>query len=165
MKLTHSTIVPQLKEVIEYVKSKYDKISLYANSIGAYFSILSFKDELFEHCLFVSPVLDMEKLIKSMMKWANVTEEQLEKEKIIETSFGQKLSWKYLTYTKKHSITDWKSPTSILYAQDDNLIEYCVVDKFTKQFNCKLTVVKNCEHYFHTPQQMDILNEWIKKNF
>lgn len=100
-----------------------------------------------------------------MMKWANVTEEQLEKEKIIETSFGQKLSWKYLTYTKKHSITDWKSPTSILYAQDDNLIEYCVVDKFTKQFNCKLTVVKNCEHYFHTPQQMDILNEWIKKNF
>lgn len=82
------TIVPQLKEVIEYVKSKYDKISLYANSIGAYFSILSFKDETFEHCLFISPVLDMEQLIKNMMKWANVTEEKLEKEKTIETSFG-----------------------------------------------------------------------------
>lgn len=158
-------VVPQLKEILEYSKSKWSKISLYANSIGAYFSLLSFKDELFENCLFVSPILDMNHLIKNMMKWSNVTEEQLEKQKIIKTNFEQTLSWEYLNYVRKYPILKWKSPTNILYAQDDNLIDYCIVDNFVKQFNCKLTIVQECEHYFHTPKQLKILSEWIKENF
>jgi len=33
-----------------------------------------------------------------MMIWANVTEQDLYKEKEIETSFGETLSWEYLCY-------------------------------------------------------------------
>ena len=51
--------------------------------------MLCFEHEKFENCLFVSPVLDMKQLILKMMSWANVTEEQLCREKIIPTSFGQ----------------------------------------------------------------------------
>lgn len=48
----------------------------------------------------MSPVLDMERLIRDMMGWANVTEAQLEREQSISTDFGQTLSWEYLSYAR-----------------------------------------------------------------
>jgi hypothetical protein len=43
-------------------------------------------------------------------------------------------------------------------------VERNIVEKFTQQFNCELTVVENGEHWFHTQRQLDTLNGWIKVN-
>lgn len=55
-------IIPELSEIMKFVKSRWKQISLYASSIGAWFSMLSFGNEQLKNCLFVSPVLDMDKL-------------------------------------------------------------------------------------------------------
>lgn len=46
----------------------------------------------------------MKQLILDMMSWANVTMTQLEQYQIIETDFGQTLSWKYLKYVLHNPI-------------------------------------------------------------
>ncbi len=154
-------IVPELTSVMEYSKLQWSKIALCANSIGAWFSMLSFADENFEKCLFVSPILDMERLIQNMMNWECVSEARLEREKEIETGFGETLSWKYLTYAKEHPINTWNSPTVILYAGKDNLTEKDTVNAFVERFHCKLEVVEDGEHWFHTPEQLAELYQWM----
>ena len=151
----------ELTSVMEYSKLQWNKIALCANSIGAWFSMLSFADENFEKCLFVSPILDMERLIQNMMNWECVSEARLEREKEIETGFGETLSWKYLTYAKEHPINTWNSPTVILYAGKDNLTEKDTVNAFVERFHCKLEVVEDGEHWFHTPEQLEVLYQWM----
>lgn len=156
--------VKELSLVLEYVKSRWEHISLYANSIGAWFSMLTFTKEKFENCLFVSPLLDMKVLISNMMLGANVSEERLEKERIIPTQFGETLSWEYWMYVLKHPIVEWPSKTKILYAGNDHLMSRDVVDNFVSKFNCDLSVMDNGEHWFHTPEQIDFLCKWIGTN-
>lgn len=59
--------VPELKTVMQYIGQRWKKTSLIANSLRAWFSMLSFQDVSLEKCLFISPVLDMERLIRNMM--------------------------------------------------------------------------------------------------
>ena len=157
------TVVPELQKIMEYAKTKWSTRAIYGNSIGAWFSMQAFKDEVFVKCLFVSPILDMQRLIEGMMGWAGVTIEQLKKKKTIKTAFGQTLSWEYLLYAQNNAISRWQSPTHILYADKDNLTERCVVDEFVKRFNCHLTVMDG-EHWLHTPQQLEFLAEWVRDN-
>ena len=89
-------VVPELAEVMDVSKRQWETISLRANSIGAWFSMLAFEKERLESCLFVSPILDMHNLIANMMRWADVSRERLEQEKMIDTNFGHTLSWEYL---------------------------------------------------------------------
>ncbi len=156
-------VVPELKEVIKYVEENWKEKILYANSIGAWFSLLSFTETDFKKCFFVSPVLNMENLIKKMMLWAGVTEERLEKEKLIPTSFGQTLSWEYLIYAKENKTDYWKSPVYILYAENDNLIEYETIKEFSEKFTSDITIMKNGEHWFHTSEQLNFLTNWLKQ--
>lgn len=158
-------IVPELNFVMQYVKSHWKQCSLYATSIGAWFSMLSFGQENIATSLFVSPVLDMKQLILKMMCWANVTEEQLRSEKIIPTSFGQTLTWDYWQYTVNHPILAWNSPTRILYGEYDNMIDYSSIEDFSKKYHCAITVMEHGEHWFHTEQQMTFLGSWISNNF
>ena len=53
-----------------------DRLTLVANSIGAFFSMSSLDETPVDRAYFISPVVDMEKLICNMMKWANVTERE-----------------------------------------------------------------------------------------
>lgn len=155
--------VPELKKVMTYAKSNWKNISLRANSIGAWFSMLAFSEEKISNCLFVSPILDMNKLIKNMMMWSSVSEEKLEAEKNIETNFGETLSWKYFVYAKENPVK-WNHKTEILYAGKDNLTERHTVNEFVKKFNCQLTVMENGEHWFHTEEQIAVLKKWTKEN-
>ena len=156
-------IIPELSEIMRFVKSRWKQISLYASSIGAWFSMLSFGNEQLKNCLFVSPVLDMEKLILKMMVWANVSQAQLEQQLFIPTDFGQTLSWDYWKYVLEHPIRQWKFPTEILYGENDALIDRDCVEQFSQKFDCNLTIAKNCEHWFHTEQQLNIMCDWIRK--
>ena len=127
-------IVPELKMIMNNIKNSWEDISLCANSIGAWFSMLSFYNEHFEKCLFISPVVDMKQLISKMMDWANVSEAQLQKELIIPTNFGQTLSWEYWKYVLEHPITEWEHPTLILYGENDNLIDRDTMESFAQNF-------------------------------
>lgn len=155
--------VPELKMVMAYAKKHWHSISLFANSIGAWFSMLSFGDESLEQCLFVSPVVDMKRLVSKMMEWANVSEARLEQELVIPTDFGQTLSWEYWQYILKHPIVKWEFPTGILYGENDHLVDRDSVECFAEKFRCDLTIVENGEHWFHTEKQLRELEAWVKK--
>lgn len=156
-------VVPELQTVYGFDRQRWKKIHLYANSIGAYFSLLAFREVELEKSLFVSPVLDMEKLIRDMMGWAGVTQEQLKEAGEIHTAFGETLSWKYLTYAIENQITRWDSPTAILYAGQDHLTAREAVDNFAQRFGCTVMVMENGEHWFHTEEQLAVLDAWLRK--
>ena len=65
-------IVPELTDVMGFVKVHWERVSLFANSIGAWFSMLSFGNECLDDCLFVSPVLDMKPLFWQVLRLAMV---------------------------------------------------------------------------------------------
>ena len=150
-----------IREVYAQVFGNYDRIWILANSIGVYFAMHTLQDNRIDKALFISPVLDMERLIFDMMGWAQVTEEQLCEKGKIPTDFGETLSWEYLCFVRKHPIC-WNVPTEILYAENDNLISRHTVEKFVETHSAGLTVMKNGEHWFHTEEQMAFLNHWMK---
>ncbi|OJF77417.1 MAG: alpha/beta hydrolase [Treponema sp. CETP13] len=153
--------VKDLTDIINFAKKKWEKYNLFACSLGAYFSLVAYKNITFDNCLFLSPILDMEQLIKNMMKWFDVSEEKLEKNKEISTPMGETLSWDYYCYVKDNPVNIWNSPTYILYGTKDNLTEKSVVDLFVKKYNCKIELVENGEHYFQSPEQIEILYKWF----
>ena len=75
-----------------------------ANSIGAFFSMNAGIDSMIRKAYFISPIVDMEKLIGDMMLWANVTEAELKAKGVIRTDFGEDLSWDYLCYVRSRPI-------------------------------------------------------------
>ena len=153
-------VVPELCSVLAYARQRWAHIALRATSIGAWFSMQAFTGKPLEKALFVSPVLDMEKLIRDMMLWASVDEKRLEREGEISTDFGEALSWRYLQYTTEYPVTDWNINTAILYAGTDNLTDRATVDDFVHRFGCGLTVMEDGEHWFHTPEQLAVLQGW-----
>ena len=117
--------------------------------------------EKLERAYFVSPVVDMEKLICGMMLTANVSEADLREKGTVETVFGETLSWNYLCYVREHRI-DWKIPTRILYGEKDGLTSFETISLFADAIRAPLTVMPGGEHWFHTEEQMRFLNTWVK---
>lgn len=154
--------VKDLKQIIEYAKKNYQEINLWACSMGAYFSLLAYKDEKIKQCLFLSPVVNMKIIIDNMMLWSNTTEEELMKKKEIKTDFGQTLYWDYYLYVKEKPITNWNKKTYILYGNKDNMQNEETIKSFSDKFNCELTILEDGEHYFHTEEQLKYYKEWLK---
>ena len=164
--LDYKTFTPwETKEEIlteyEILRKKYGSILMIANSIGAYFTMNALSGKELERALFISPIVNMEKLISDMMMWANVTEPELQDKQKIETSFGETLSWKYLSYVREHPVI-WNTPTDILYAGRDNLTSYDTISAFAKETNSSLTIMKDGEHWFHTEEQLAFLDKWLR---
>ena len=153
----------EFSDYFDSITSEYNKTILIANSIGAYFSLISLADKKIEKAMLISPIVDMERLILDMMTWANVSEEELSIKKEIETPFGETLSWEYLSYVRKNPI-HWNIPTGILYAEKDNMTSISTITDFFKKINANITVMPGGEHWFHTKEQMDFLDNWIKSN-
>jgi alpha/beta hydrolase len=151
----------EFSNFIDNIYIKYKKISIIANSIGAYFTMLSLTNKNIEKAFFISPIVDMEKLITDMMFLENITEEELYKKKKIKTSFGETVSWDYLTFARKNPI-EWNIPTYILYGENDDLTSYETILNFTNKSKANLTIMKGGEHWFHTDEQIEFLNNWIK---
>lgn len=156
--------VEDLERIMAYAQSLSADISLFACSLGAYFSLLAYKDIALDKALFLSPVVDMQRIINNMMGWFNVTEARLKEEKEIETPIGQPLVWEYYSYVKEHPISAWPVPTAILYGEKDALCELDRITSFVEQFQCELTIMENGEHFFHTQAQHDFLKEWLKRS-
>ena len=154
---------PQLiRAAFTEVAAQYPAVSILANSIGAYFAMLGLFDCPVQKALFISPVLDMEKLIQTMMGWAQVTEQELLERGEIPTNFGETLSIHYLNYVRQHPVR-WEIPTEILYGELDNMTSSETVAEFARAHNAGLTVMPGGEHWFHTPEQVAFLKEWLRQ--
>ncbi|MGN0450294.1 MAG: alpha/beta hydrolase [Ruminococcus sp.] len=141
----------------------YDSVILIANSIGAFFSMNALAEKKISQALFISPIVNMEKLIMDMMMWSNVTESDLQSKKEIPTKFGETLSWDYLCYVREYPI-EWRIPTCILYGEKDNLTSGETISEFSNRINAALTVMDDGEHWFHTDAQMKVLDDWISNS-
>ena len=157
--------VKDLNQIIEYAKKNYKEINLWACSMGAYFSLLAYKDEDIKNSLFLSPVVNMKVIIDNMMLWSNTTEDDLKEKQEIKTNFGQTLYWDYYKYVKENPIVNWNKETFILYGSKDNMQEQSIIQEFSNKFNCKLSILENGEHYFHTEEQLSYYKKWLDKIF
>ena len=94
---------------------------------------------------------------------AAVTKLKEEFEGIIQTDFGENLSWDYLSYVRSHPV-GWTAPTHILYGSLDNLTSLETISDFAEKNSAMLTVMEGGDHWFHTEEQMCFLDEWIKRH-
>lgn len=145
------------------VGEKYDQIILIANSIGAFYSMTALADKAIKKAYFISPIVDMERFILDIMKLANVTEKELEEKKEIDTPYCETLTWKYLSYVRENPLI-WNTPTCILYGEKDGMMSLDTVANFAKKTNAKLTVMADGEHWFHTQEQKEFLDNWMMEN-
>ena len=152
--------VPEFSTYFARLFPQYDSIILIANSLGAYFSMESGIAPMIRKAFFISPIVDMEKLIQNMMSWKGVTEEELREQGVIPNEYGDDLSWEYLTYVREHPV-DWDVPTEILYGDQDNLTSNETMAAFAEKHHAGLTVMQGGEHWFHTEEQMRFLDEWV----
>ena len=150
----------EFSDFYDKVTNGYDSVIVLANSIGAYFALLSLADRKIEKAFIISPIVDMKKLIQDMMQWAGVTMEELQEKGEIPTNFGETLSWKYYSYVCKHPIK-WKIPTYILYGEKDNMTSKETITAFAKETGASLTIMQDGEHWFHTEKQMEFLDQWL----
>ncbi|MBO4828323.1 MAG: alpha/beta hydrolase [Fibrobacter sp.] len=144
------------------VAADYDEVILIANSIGAFFSMNALGNKPIKQAYFISPMVNLEKLICNMMMWAGVSEDELREKKTMPTNFGETLSWEYLCYVRENPI-EWSIPTKILYGSNDNLTSLETMREFAQRIGAPLTVMDGGEHWFHTAEQMVFLDKWIRK--
>ena len=154
--------IEEFSDFFEEVSKLYRSIILIANSIGAYFAMNALGKAQVEKAYFISPIVNMEKLITDMMQWAGVTEADLKEQGSIETDFGETLSWEYLSWVRNHPAS-WDVPTSILYGSADNMQDMDTIQLFADNNGADLTVMENGEHWFHTEEQMEFLDMWLSK--
>ena len=152
----------EFQNYFDSIIPNYNEILLIANSIGAYFSMLSLSEKPIKKALFVSPIVDMENIILHMMKRAKISEEKLRQKKNINIPFGEPLSWEYLSFVRKNPIT-WNIPTGILYGKKDDMTSLETMTNFANKIHADLTVFDNGEHWFHTEEQMNFLDTWFSR--
>ena len=155
--------IHDLTVIGDYVFANWKEVSLYACSLGAYFCLNAYHTRRIKKCLFQSPILDMEYLIKQMMVWFEVSEERLAREKEIDTPIDT-MTWDYYQYVKEHPVQNWDIETYILFAGKDTLQSLEVVKDFVGNFNCVLTVSKNSEHPFMDEEDGPIVEQWLQDN-
>lgn len=155
--------VDELHQILSYVQKRWQHLSLFANSMGVYFSLVAFSQVQFDHVLFLSPVVDMHHLISGVMEAFQISEEQLKREATIETPVGMTLYWQYYHYVKEHPIMRLDSPTAVLYGQLDEISEQAVLEQFCSRFSASLEIAEGFPHYFHTPEQLARYARWLGK--
>lgn len=156
--------VRDLAIIHEQARGRWVDLSLFACSLGAWFSLIAFRDVRFSKCLFHSPVLDMERLVTNMMAWVGSNEAELERKGEIPTPMGETLSWRYWAYVKENRVTTWDTPTRILCGANDSLTERNVFEEFSRRFRCELAVVERGNHHFTTPDELAALRKWYRDN-
>ena len=134
-------VLPMLNEVRDYLYMNWKYVSVRANSIGSWFSLLSFQGKVINQALLVSPLLDMKKFI----------EKQPSREE------------DYYEWVINNPITRWDAPTYILRPKVDLVVSDEVGRDFINQHHCQVTVMADGEHWFHTPEQIVLLRTWEEK--
>lgn len=152
-----------LHAVADYAFAQWQKVALYACSLGAYFALQTYADRKLEKCLFQSPIVDMRWLVEHMMLWSGVTAAQLQQKKEIETPIDL-LRWDYYQYILTHPVTAWPHPTRILFAGKDNLQPETSICVFAEKFHAEVTVSAKSQHPFMEAEDVPIVERWLREN-
>lgn len=155
--------VADLTTVGDYVFDRWKNVTLYACSLGAYFSLHAYADRPFQKALLQSPVLDMEFLIRQMFLWFGISEERLRQEQEIDTPIDL-MTWAYFQYVLAHPVTRWNPPTSILYGGKDHLQSLEVIEQFARRFGAAVTLSPHSEHPFMKEADEAIVQRWLEEN-
>jgi len=156
--------VNDLNNIMSYAQIFFSSISLFACSIGVYFSLQAYNNEMIKQSLFLSPIVDMRQMIENMMEKDDITITRLQAEKKIFTTSGQVLDWDWYQYVLENPIVNWNNKTSILYGSLDDQCAYNVINKFVNKYHCEFDIVKGADHFFHTKEQLMQFSFWLKKN-
>lgn len=154
--------IRDLKLIAGYAFKRWKAVFLYGSSLGAFFSLHAYKELPIKKCLFQSPIVDMENLIKKMMAQLSVTEDDLRKRGEIPNPIDP-LRWDYYRYVKEHPITAWDIPTAILYGGKDWFQSEEVIQRFAQAHGCDLTLSPGREHAFMGDGDEEIVNDWYLK--
>ena len=155
--------VRELSAVLDYAESRWTRVGLFAVSMGAYFSLLACRDRNIFHAWFLSPVVDMERLTRDMMEWFCISEARLEAEKVVPTPMGQTLRWDDYCYIRRHPVDRWPFPTDILRGSGDTLAAEETAVSFAERFSCRLRTAQGAEHWFHRPEELSALSDWLRE--
>lgn len=150
-----NTIIKRFNEI----SKDYKDIYVIANSIGAFYTYMYLFDLNIKEAFFISPLVNMKEIIEKTMKKNNISMEMLQEEKFIKLNDGQILSYDF--YQSLDKGDSWKTKTRILYGEKDRLVKHKAIFDFVANHDCTLTVMKNGEHYFHTPGQLKYIKKWI----
>ncbi len=127
-------------EKVSGLSKEYGSLTLIVESLGAYFSLVSGIEKFISKAYFISPIVNMERLILDMIRWAGTSETEPGEKKIIPVDFGDDLSWEYLQYVRQNKI-QWKIPAEILYGSLDNLQSFETIRQFAKESGAGVTNV------------------------
>lgn len=156
--------VRDLAAIGEYARRGRGGVYLYGSSLGAYFSLLAYRGFPLVKCLFLSPILDMERLIQNVMRQLGVSGQTLEEKGEIPVPGGDALRWDYYCYVREHPVDKWNAPTEILYGSEDMLTPRDIAEGFAERFSCGLTVLESGGHWFHEEWQLAFLDKWLDKH-
>ena len=131
-------VMPLLNDVCDYLYENWRSVSIRANSIGSWFSLLAFQSKKVDQALFVSPILDMKKFIEGQP-----------------TREGDYYEW-----VCNNPITHWNAPTYILRPEIDRLVSEEVGRDFIRRHQCQVNIMPDGEHWFHTLEQLALMKEW-----
>lgn len=160
--LNPQNCVSDLEAIYKYARTQATDISLFACSLGTYFSLLAYHNVELKQSLFLSPIVNMERLIQNMMAGFQVSEERLKEEKLIKLPIGETLDWNYYTYVKENPITfNWRPSTEILYGAKDQISERQEIDSFATRYKANVKILDDGEHFFHTESQLNVFDTWI----
>ena len=134
-------VLPLLNEVRDYLYENWKSVSVRANSIGSWFTLLAFQSKKVEQALLVSPILDMKRFIELMPQRED----------------------DYYEWVVNNPITGWAAPTYILRPEVDLIVNEEVGHDFISQHQCQVTIMPDGEHWFHTPEQLAFLKAWEEK--
>ena len=154
--------VRELQILYAFARERAREISLFGCSMGAYFQLLAFPHTPVRQALFLSPVTDMERLIRNQMESCHITEEMLRRQQQIETG-TEPLYYPYYDYVRRHPITLWPHETHLLRGEGDTLCEAAFVRDFAGRFGCSLTEQPGGEHWFHTPEELAFFRAWLRE--
>lgn len=131
-------VLPLLNEVRDYLYQNWKSVSVRANSIGSWFSLLAFQSKKVDQALFVSPILDMKEFVDDL----STREDD------------------YYGWVINNPITHWDAPLFILRPEVDLFVSEEVGRDFISRHQCHITIMPDGEHWFHTPKQLAFLKEW-----
>lgn len=152
-----------LKIISNYVFNNWNEVSLFACSLGAFFSLNTYNHLNFKKALFQSPIVDMKFLINKMFESYDVNEKMLFEKKEIVTPLDT-LRWDYYQYVLANPIINWDIKTTILYGGQDNMQSLEVINEFANKFNCRVEISENSKHPFMDEQDFKIVEEWLEKH-
>lgn len=153
--------VTDIKKIYKYAIENFETVDLWACSMGAYFSMVALQNEKVRNCYFLSPVVDMQKVIETLMQYANVTAEDLKREKVIKTNFGETLYYDYYEYVLNNPVEKWNFNTHIIYGENDNVQSYDLIKTFSERYSCDIFYAQKCNHYFSNQNEVENYVNWL----